>query len=290
MQTGIKITAPIVIEDLNCGHGLFAASMNTPAISVIIDTHNSTDEFSFIGINDESISLRCEQIAYAVSRKILEETEINNVYLSLKFKSHIPVTSGLGFFEAISVSTAWAINEKLRLGFQKDELLPIIWEALNAISDEFSFSIVSTCLLGGIRMSYLYADKFISKRLSLPDGLFFNVLVFDTDKKEQTHKSKPLISDVISSANFVHGLERMDFKLLTIALSNWSGFDSRDIKKDLTSIGVLSIGRIGKGTSRFVLSQNDLALQKGTDALIKHIEIEPSVMSTVVDQRGVYKE
>jgi homoserine kinase len=290
MHTGIKITAPIVIEDLNCGHGIFAASMNTPAISVIIDTHNSTDEFSFIGINDEFLRSKCEQIAYAVTRKILDESNKNKVYLSFKFKSNITPFSGLGFFEAISVSTAWAINQKQKLGLQKEELLPIIWEALNAISDEFSFSMVSACLLGGIRMSYLYADKYISKRLSLPDGLFFNILVFDPDKKEQTPKTKPVISDVISSVNLVHGLERMDFELLKIALSNWSDFGSIGIKKNLTSVGVLSMGRIGKGPSRFVLAQNDLALKEGKDAIIKYIGIEPSIISTVVDQRGVYKE
>ena len=126
MNTGIKAFGPASIGNLGVGFDILGLCLEHPGDEVIA-RKSATPGVSITRITGHQGRLPYEAEKNTAGKAVLsllEAVERSNEGIELEVHKKLPLGSGMGSSAASAVAAVMAVNELLRLGLTKRELLP----------------------------------------------------------------------------------------------------------------------------------------------------------------------
>ena len=291
MASGLKVTAPASISNINCGFDVLGAAMDIVA-DELIGRRTSRPGVSILeitGQGKEMISKIPEENTAGVAiSKFLDYAGIRGDGIEIEIHKKIKPGSGLGSSAASACAGVTLANALFGHPLSTQELLPLAILGEQIASHAFHADNVAPCLLGGI---VLVRDirSLDFQRLNTPKGLFITLVIpeislLTAESRGILQHSVGLRQMVRQSANlgaFVLALERSDFGLMNKALQDHiiepqrahliPGFYT--IRDAAYAAGVIGFGISGSGPSMFAFSQNSLTAENAGQAMQKALSV-----------------
>lgn len=307
MASGLKVTAPASISNINCGFDVLGAALHIDS-DEIIGRRTSRPGVSILeitGQGKETISKTPGQNTAGVAiAKFLDYAGIKTEGVELEIHKKIKPGSGLGSSAASACAGVTLANALFGHPLSMSELLPLAILGEQIASHAFHADNVAPCLLGGIVLVRDVRSLDV-QRLNIPKGLFITLLipetsVLTTESRRILQQIVPLQQMVRQSANlgaFVMALERSDFGLMGRALQDHIIEPQRahlipgyySIRDAAYAAGVIGCGISGSGPSLFAFSQNSLTAENAGQAMQKALsvqKVESQYLVTKINPEG----
>ncbi len=227
-KSGIKVSAPATITNIAGGLTTLGMALVFPADEIIIREGSSP------GLVITEIRGASKHLSYEIEKnpvglaaqKLLTHLGENDRPIELEIHKKIPLDVGLGSSAALAAAGVYAIQEYLRAGMSKQELIPFAVEGLHADENDDVLAHLFPALLGGMILKT--ADSLLSyKKLYIPAGLCVAVISPETvqinkNQVQQTLQSNIKFDDSYEQAAylaaFVASMYTSDFELMTNVL------------------------------------------------------------------------
>ena len=282
--TGIKVSAPATVANLNCGTDSLAIALKSPADEIIIY------KFGPAGIRIRSISGDKKKLstkiventaglaALSVWRFLVEKHGVDSdIGIELEIRKKIPVDSGLGSNEALAVAGGMAVNEFFGGLLTKRELLPLLAAAEYGVLGAVSLPCLAASLLGSC-MLVRDADSCDIHRITLPRGLYFAMISPQVNIIEQIPAQVSIQAATKQAGNLaalILGFNNTDFNLISRAMEDSimehhiSGSIPyfEELKTVAKIYGALSFGIADKGPTLFAFCNSSVKAEESLSAM-----------------------
>jgi homoserine kinase len=304
MSKGIKVFSPATVANLACGFDILGLALYKPGDEIIVKENPNSKELRITQItgvkNKLPLDLDRNTATFGVL-KLLKQLNINNIGIDMEIHKKMPFGSGLGSSAASACAGVFAINEILKLGLEKRELIPFALEGESLASGGFHADNVAPCMLGGIQ--FIKGDNYY--RLPLPKSL--HVLVIHQEVKILTKEARTILSPTVALkshikqnanlAGLIISLYNSDFDLLKSSLFDEiiepqrkhliPNFDI--IKETCLKNGSLGCSISGSGPSIFALFNNSIFLEEAEEELNRYLQNNKSkytIYKSQINQEG----
>ena len=270
-KSGIKVSAPATVTNIAGGLTTLGMALELPADEIIIK------EGSRPGLVITEIRGASKRLSYDIGKNpaglaaqsLLSYLGENDRPVELEIHKKIPSDAGLGSTAALAAAGVFAVQEYLRAGMSKQELLPFAAVGLQTDDNDALLAHLFPALLGGM---ILKTDDTISsyKKLYIPSGLCVAVIYPETGRMNKNQVQQTLESNIqLKESNeqaahlaaFVASMYTSDFELMIQALQNTISssiptdaipyfYDMRNIA---LQTGAKGFGAAGFGPSMFAL-------------------------------------
>jgi homoserine kinase len=296
IQSGIKVTAPAVVSDLNLGSDIIAIALDKTAVEIVI--HKSVET----GLRIRSISGDKKQLSTAFDKNIASLSAINvwkylthyfgtdaGLGIELEIRVKISMNSGLGVYESLATAGAYAMNEFFGSPLDKKELLPLILSAAKSLDIKLNFAAVSSSLMGSC-MLVRDVETIDIFRIPVLKGLFFTIIIPDRLELIQNEIKLEYISK--QSANlgsFIYAMYNSDLYLISRSLN--SSLDNNFIIKfysitdDMISnlnTRCISYGTLKNSSSLFFLSANSIKAEEINQLFLEHNKLRKIKYQSII--------
>jgi homoserine kinase len=304
--SGIKVFAPASIGNLGIGFDIIGMALEKPGDEVIARKSNTS------GVRITKITGHGGKLPYEAEKntagvavlRYLEAIERTNEGIELEIHKKMPFGSGLGSSAASAVAGVFAVNELLRTGMSKREILPFACMGEQLASGGFHADNVAPCLLGGVILIRDNATLDVH-RIHTPKGLYMAVAYphIELLTKDARNILKPdiqLKQHVRQSANigaFIIAMFNGDIGLLGRCLTDEIIEPQRaqlipgfyDVKTAALEAGALGCSISGAGPSVFAFCQSSLVAENAGAAMQRAFaqhKIKSELYVSPINQEG----
>jgi homoserine kinase len=307
MSSGIKVTAPVTISNINCGFDVLGIALEHTCDEIIGREHKKPGiHLNLVGPNARATPADpAKNTATVAIMKMLEFLgDSGKVGLEINLRKTIYPGSGLGSSAASACAAVMIANELLGRPLEKKMLLPFAILGEYAADQAFHADNVAPCLLGGVIMvrDIRLLDV---HRIFSPPGLYITVIspdvqILTSEARAVLRDTVPLKDTIKQTANiaaFVQAMHTGNFDLLSRSLQDHvierqrsaliPGFD--EVKEIARDQGVLGFGISGSGPTMFALSQNENVARDTGQAIAAYYDkkgIETRTIMSLVNHEG----
>ena len=275
MASGIKVSAPATISNINCGFDVLGMALDLTCDEIVGRLEDKPGvqlelrgKFARATPADPS-----KNTAGVAVDRFLEFLGLKDkVGIHLRLQKTINPGSGLGSSAASACAAVVLANELLDRPMEKRDLLPFAVLGEYAADHAFHADNVAPCLIGG---AVMIRDLMLLDihRLYIPKGLMVTVAtphvrVLTEEARGVLKKEVPLRSMIRQTANisaFTHAMHTSDFELLSRSLQDHVIEDQRahliphfyEVKDTIMTTGALGFGISGSGPTLFAISNNE---------------------------------
>lgn len=309
MQKSIKVFAPASVANVAVGFDILGFALESPGDEIIIREGNEP------GLKITLITGAKNKLSYEVASntagfaamQLLKHIGEEDRPLEMEIHKKMPFGSGLGSSAASAVAGVYGVNEFLKTGLTKYELLPFAVAGEQIADGAWHADNVAPSLLGGI---VLVRDNetLDVKKIHVPAGL--QVVVIYPHIQILTKDSRNILSptvafdDVIlqtgNLASFIAALYTSDFEMMKRSLKDVLVEPQRAnliphfyAAKELAYVlGCIGFSISGAGPSMFALCDNTLIAEnigEKIQSLYKNNKIEVNYYLSKINLEGAYK-
>ncbi len=303
---GIKVFAPASIGNAGIGFDILGMALERPGDEVIV-RRSATPGLRITQITGHQGRLPTDpekNTAGVAALRFLESLGRPNEGIELEIHKKMPFGSGLGSSAASAVAGVFAVNELLKTGLGKRDLLHFACLGEQVASGSYFADNTAASLLGGIVLVRDNATLDVH-RLHAPRGLQVAVVhpqleILTREARAILRPEVPLSAHVRQTANiagFVVGLFNSDFDLIGRSFSDVvvgpqraaliPGFE--EVRAAALGSGALGFAISGAGPSVFALCRNSLEAEVAGEAMRRAFlarRIESRVYLSGVNQEG----
>jgi homoserine kinase len=269
----IKVFAPASVANVAVGFDILGFALEKPGDEIII--REGTEPGLIItqitgARNKLPLDIQKNTAGYA-AYKLLTSLGEEKRPLQMEIHKKMPFGSGLGSSAASAVGGAYAVNEFLKTGLSKLEILKFAVEGEQIADGAYHADNVAPSLLGGIVLIRDNATLDV-KKIHVPQGLCVTVIyphieILTKDARNiltKEVKFEDVIQQTGNLASFIAGLYTSDFGIINRSLKDVLVEPQRaaliphfyDVKEIAYQLGCLGFSISGAGPSMFALCDN----------------------------------
>jgi homoserine kinase len=286
MRNGIKVFAPATVANVACGFDILGFAIDSPGDEIVAKRNPNSKELRITDITGSKLKLPYEtdkNTATIGILNLLKDLKINNIGIDLEIHKKMPFGSGMGSSAASACGGVFVVNELLKLGLEKKELIKYALDGEFIASGGYHADNIAPCMLGGIQLSK-DANYY---RLPLPKGL--HVLMVYQQVEILTKAARKILSDTITLqqhieqntnlAGLIIGLYNADYSLLKNSLKDVIIEEQRkhlipnfDFIKNITSFNnALGCSISGSGPTIFAIFDNTINMDAAKESIEKEL-------------------
>ncbi|HOY15009.1 MAG TPA: homoserine kinase [Saprospiraceae bacterium] len=309
MAKAIKVFAPASVANVAVGFDILGFALDKPGDEIII-REGSKPGLVITEITGAKGKLPMDVLKNTAgysAHRLLEKLGALDVPLEMEIHKKMPFGSGLGSSAASAVGGVFGVNEFLKTGLSKYDILRFAVEGEEIADGAFHADNVAPSLLGG--MVLIRDNESLDvKKLPIPKGLFVCVIYPHIEvltresrgilKKEVSFKST--ISQTGNLAAFVAGMFTSDFDLIGRSLKDEIVEPQRahlipnfyDVKEMALKEGALGFSISGAGPSMFAMCTDSLMADTiGAKAaeIMKTSKIKTDLFVSGINLEGAYR-
>ena len=309
MAKAIKVFAPASVANVAVGFDILGFALEKPGDEIIIREGKEP------GLKITEIRGAQGKLPYDVMKntagyaahRLLAHLGALDVPLEMEIHKKMPFGSGLGSSAASAVGGVFGVNEFLKTGLSKLDILRYAVEGEEIADGAFHADNVGPALLGG--MVLIRDNETLDvKKLPIPRGLFSVVIYphIEILTRESRGILKPEISfksaitQTGNLAAFVAGMYTSDFELMGRSLRDVIVEPQRahlipnfyDVKEMALSQGCLGFSISGAGPSMFALCTDSMMAEEignRAAAIMKISKIETDIFLSPINLEGAYR-
>ncbi|MCB0645256.1 MAG: homoserine kinase [Saprospiraceae bacterium] len=309
MAKAIKVFAPASVANVAVGFDILGFALEKPGDEIIIREGKEP------GLKITEIRGAQGKLPYDVMKntagyaahRLLAHLGALDVPLEMEIHKKMPFGSGLGSSAASAVGGVFGVNEFLKTGLSKLDILRYAVEGEEIADGAFHADNVGPALLGG--MVLIRDNETLDvKKLPIPRGLFAVVIYphIEILTRESRGILKPEISfksaitQTGNLAAFVAGMYTSDFELMGRSLRDVIVEPQRahlipnfyDVKEMALSQGCLGFSISGAGPSMFALCTDSMMAEEignRAAAIMKASKIETDIFLSPINLEGAYR-
>lgn len=309
MPTTIKVFAPASVANVAVGYDILGFALEKPGDEVIVRPGNEPG-LKITAITGAKNKLPTEVLkntaGYAAYR-LLQHLGEENHPLEMEIHKKMPFGSGLGSSAASAVAGVMAVNEYLKTGLSKSEILRFAVEGEQIADGAFHADNVAPSLLGG--MILIRDNETLDyKKIHVPSGLFATIIyphitVLTKDSRailSSTVELKTMIKQSGNLASFIAAMYTADFALMKRSLEDLIIEPQRaalipgfyDLKEMALKTGCMGFSISGAGPSMFALSDNSHLAQEIADKALDMMavkKIKTDVYVSKINPEGAFR-
>ncbi len=277
-REAVKVWAPATVANVAVGYDILGFAINGPGDEVLLKRGKERG-LKIVEITGAKGKLPLDYMkntAGYAAHKLLEHLDLLDMPLEMTIRKKMPFGSGLGSSAASAVGGVFAVNELLKTGLTKREILRFAVDGEKIADGAWHADNVAPSLLGGMTL-IRDNDTLDVHKLYLPRGL--QVVVIYPDVEILTKDSRSVLSDSLKldqhikqSGNlggFIIGMYNSDFDLIQRSLEDVIIEPQRaqlipcfyDMKQAALDHGALGFSISGAGPSMFALCNNSLVAE-----------------------------
>lgn len=272
-KPGIKVFAPASVANVAVGFDVLGFALDAPGDEIIVREGNSP------GITITSIQGASGKLPYDVmkntagfaAKRLLDFIGESDRPIEMEIHKKMPFGSGLGSSAASAVGGVFAVNEFLKTGLSKYDILKFAVEGEQIADGAYHADNVAPSLLGGMIMIRDNATLDL-KKLHIPIGL--NAVVIYPHVEILTRESRGILKNEVdfktvirqqgNLGSFVAAMYTSDFGMIGRSLEDLLVEPQRahliplfyDMKELAMKSGALGFSISGAGPSMFALCDN----------------------------------
>jgi len=307
-REAVKVWAPASVANVAVGYDILGFAINGPGDEVILK-RGKEKGLKIVEITGAKgklpLDINKNTAGYA-ARKLLEHLEATEEPLEMTIRKKMPFGSGLGSSAASAVAGVFAVNELLRTGLSKREILRFAVEGERIADGAWHADNVAPALLGG--MTLIRDNETLDvHKLYIPRGLqtvviYPKVQVLTKDSRDILSETVRLEQHIRQSGNlgaFIMGMYNSDFALIQRSLEDLIIEPQRaqlipqfyEMKAAALGHGALGFSISGAGPSMFALCNNSLVAEKiieSANALYADQKIEIQTFHSEINNEGAF--
>jgi homoserine kinase len=272
-KPGIKVFAPASVANVAVGFDVLGFALEAPGDEIIVREGNSP------GITITSIQGASGKLPYDVmkntagfaAKRLLDFIGESDRPIEMEIHKKMPFGSGLGSSAASAVGGVFAVNEFLKTGLSKYDILKFAVDGEQIADGAYHADNVAPSLLGGMIMIRDNATLDL-KKLHIPIGL--NAVVIYPHVEILTRESRGILKNEVdfktvirqqgNLGSFVAAMYTSDFSMIGRSLEDLLVEPQRahlipsfyDMKELAMKSGALGFSISGAGPSMFALCDN----------------------------------
>ncbi|MFN8338935.1 MAG: homoserine kinase [Saprospiraceae bacterium] len=272
-KPGIKVFAPASVANVAVGFDVLGFALDAPGDEIIVREGNSP------GITITSIQGASGKLPYDVmkntagfaAKRLLDFIGESDRPIEMEIHKKMPFGSGLGSSAASAVGGVFAVNEFLKTGLSKYDILKFAVEGEQIADGAYHADNVAPSLLGGMIMIRDNVTLDL-KKLHIPIGL--NAVVIYPHVEILTRESRGILKNEVdfktvirqqgNLGSFVAAMYTSDFGMIGRSLEDLLVEPQRahliplfyDMKELAMKSGALGFSISGAGPSMFALCDN----------------------------------
>ena len=272
-KPGIKVFAPASVANVAVGFDVLGFALEAPGDEIIVREGNSH------GITITSIQGASGKLPYDVmkntagfaAKRLLDFIGESDRPIEMEIHKKMPFGSGLGSSAASAVGGVFAVNEFLKTGLSKYDILKFAVDGEQIADGAYHADNVAPSLLGGMIMIRDNATLDL-KKLHIPIGL--NAVVIYPHVEILTRESRGILKNEVdfktvirqqgNLGSFVAAMYTSDFGMIGRSLEDLLVEPQRahlipsfyDMKELAMKSGALGFSISGAGPSMFALCDN----------------------------------
>ncbi|MBK7698960.1 MAG: homoserine kinase [Saprospiraceae bacterium] len=278
-KPGIKVFAPASVANVAVGFDVLGFALEAPGDEIIVREGKQP------GLMISEIQGAGGKLPYDIMKntagyaahRLLQFVEETDRPLEMEIHKKMPFGSGLGSSAASAAAGVFAVNEFLKTGLTKYEILRFAVEGEQIADGAFHADNVAPALLGGMIM-IRDNETLDIKKLHIPSGLFVSVIYphieILTKESRGILKQEVSFKDVIRQQGnlgaFVAAMYTSDFGMIGRSLQDLLVEPQRAhliphfyaMKEQAMNAGALGFSISGAGPSMFALSDNSGIAEK----------------------------
>lgn len=278
-KPGIKVFAPASVANVAVGFDVLGFALEAPGDEIIVREGKQP------GLMISEIQGAGGKLPYDIMKntagyaahRLLQFVGETDRPLEMEIHKKMPFGSGLGSSAASAAAGVFAVNEFLKTGLTKYEILRFAVEGEQIADGAFHADNVAPALLGGMIM-IRDNETLDIKKLHIPSGLFVSVIYphieILTKESRGILKQEVSFKDVIRQQGnlgaFVAAMYTSDFGMIGRSLQDLLVEPQRAhliphfyaIKEQAMNAGALGFSISGAGPSMFALSDNSGIAEK----------------------------
>ncbi len=272
-KPGIKVFAPATVANVAVGFDILGFALESPGDEIIVR------EGSQPGLVITEITGAKGKLPYDIlkntagyaAHRLLEHIGETQRPIEMEIHKKMPFGSGLGSSAASAVGGVFAVNEFLKTGLTKHEILKFAVEGEQIADGAFHADNVAPSLLGGMVLIRDNSTLDV-KKLPIPKGLCAVVIypeieILTKDSRSILKKEidfQTSIQQMGNLASFVASMYSSDFDLMSRSLQDLIVEPQRahlipafyETKEKALELGALGFSISGAGPSMFALCNN----------------------------------
>lgn len=278
-KPGIKVFAPASVANVAVGFDVLGFALEAPGDEIIVREGKQP------GLMISEIQGAGGKLPYDIMKntagyaahRLLQFVGETDRPLEMEIHKKMPFGSGLGSSAASAAAGVFAVNEFLKTGLTKYEILRFAVEGEQVADGAFHADNVAPALLGGMIM-IRDNETLDIKKLHIPSGLFVSVIYphieILTKESRGILKQEVSFKDVIRQQGnlgaFVAAMYTSDFGMIGRSLQDLLVEPQRahliphfyTMKEQAMNAGALGFSISGAGPSMFALSDNSGIAEK----------------------------
>lgn len=278
-RESVKVWAPATVANVAVGYDILGFAINGPGDEVILKK-GAEKGLKIKEITGAQGKLPLEpnkNTAGFAALQLLKHIGASEEPLEMTIRKKMPFGSGLGSSAASAVAGVFAVNELLKTGLSKREILKFAVEGEQIADGAWHADNVAPSLLGGMTL-IRDNDSLDVHKLYIPRGLqavviYPKVEVLTKDSRAILSKSLQLDQHIKQSGNlggFILGMYNSDFELIKRSLQDVIIEPQRaslipcfyEMKEAALANGALGFSISGAGPSMFALTNNSLVSER----------------------------
>jgi homoserine kinase len=282
-REAVKVWAPASVANVAVGYDILGFAIDGPGDEVILKrgTNKGLKIVEITGAHGKLPLDPEKNTAGYAALKLLEHLGASDEPLEMTIRKKMPFGSGLGSSAASAVGGVFAVNELLKTGLSKRDILKFAVEGERIADGAWHADNVAPSLLGG--MTLIRDNETLDvHKLYIPLGLqavviYPKVEVLTKDSRAILSSSLTLNQHIQQSGNlgaFIIGMYNSDFELIQRSLQDVIIEPQRSalipgfyqMKEAALSHGALGFSISGAGPSMFALCNNSLVAEKIVEA------------------------
>jgi homoserine kinase len=309
MQKSIKVFAPASVANVAVGFDILGFALDKPGDEIIIREGKEK------GLKITQITGAKNKLSYDILKntagysayQLLKHLGEEDRPLEMEINKKMPFGSGLGSSAASAVAGVYGVNEFLKTGLSKYEILTHAVAGEQIADGAWHADNVAPSLLGGIVL-IRENETLDVKKIHVPNGL--QVVVIYPHIEILTKDSRSVLSDTVSFKKVIHqtgnlaafiaSLYTSDFDMMRRALKDVIVEPQRAAliphfyaAKDIAySEGCIGFSISGAGPSMFALCDNSYIAENISEKIItlyKSNHIEADSFLSKINLEGAYK-
>ena len=273
MPTAIKVFAPASVANVGVGFDILGFALEQPGDEIIL-REGSSPGLKITSItgakNRLPLDIMKNTAGYAAYR-LLHHLNETNAPIEMEIHKKMPFGSGLGSSAASAVAGVFGVNEFLKTGLTKYDILRFAVEGEEIADGAFHADNVAPSLLGGIVL-IRDNDSLDVKKIYTPKGLCVAIIyphieILTKDSRKLLKDQLPFKQVVTQSGNlasFVAALYTSDYGMMGRSLKDVLIEPQRahlipyfyEVKQIAMDEGCLGFSISGAGPSMFALCDN----------------------------------
>ncbi len=309
MGHAVKVFAPASVANVAVGYDILGFALEKPGDDILVKEGKSPGLVisEIKGGKGKLPKDIMENTAGYAAHRLMKHLGATDTPIEMVIHKKMPFGSGMGSSAASAVGGVYAVNEYLKTGMTKSEILRFAVEGEQVADGAFHADNVAPSLLGG--MVLIRDNSTLDfKKIHLPQGLY--VTMIHPHIKILTKDSRDILSDSVTLelviqqsgnlAAFIAALYTSDIDLLGRCIQDVIIEPQRskliphfdEIKERAMSLGALGFSISGAGPAMFAICANSFIAENivnNVEKILADKNIDHTCFVSKINNEGAFK-